>query len=131
MLQKQMFSPQPNVGAGPYSPALVVEEHVYISGQGPISPETKQIAGNCFEEQLELTFSNVQKALHAAGCTLDDCVKVTVYLSDMANYDRFNAIYKTKFTQPYPARTTVQAGLWGHTQVEIDAIAVRSCGQKD
>lgn len=128
MTKKIAYHPEPSVASGPYSPALSIGEHVYIAGQGPISPETKQVAGDSFEEQMGLTFSNVENALRAAGCTLNDCVKVTVYLSDMANYDRFNTIYKTKFIEPYPTRTTVQAVLWHHIQIEIDVIAIRGSG---
>lgn len=131
MPHKQAYHPEEDVATGPYSSAVAVGEQVYIAGQGPISPQTRQIADDSFEEQVELTLSNMANTLAAADCSLDDCVKITVYLSDMANYDRFNAIYKTKFTEPYPVRTTVQAVLWHHIQVEIDAIAVRGSGAKD
>ncbi len=119
-------SPRTIVG-GPYSPAISVGEHVFIAGQGPISPDTNKIAGETFEEQVELTFQNVEEALQAAGCTLDDCVRVNVYLDDMALFDRLNAIYKQKFREPFPARTTVSAGLWNGIKVEIDAVAIRGC----
>ena len=128
MAKKQAFFPEDAITAGPYSPAVGVDDLVLISGQGPISPQTKQIAGDTFEQQVELTFANVETALNGAGCTLNDCLKVNVYLSDMANFDRLNKIYKTKFSEPYPTRTTVQSGLWSHIQVEIDAIAVRGSG---
>ncbi len=130
MSTKQAHFPKDDVIGGPYSPAVSVGDQVYIAGQGPISPETKQITGDTFEEQVELTFRNLASALESAGCTLDDCVKLNVYLTDLANFERFNAIYKTKFNEPYPARTTVQAVLWHHLQVEIDAIAVRGSGKK-
>jgi len=129
MPTKEAFSPQDGTTGGPYSPALAVGDQVYIAGQGPLSPKTNEIEGDTFEEQVERTFTNVQRALEAAGCSLDDSIKVTVYLSDMANYDRFNELYKTKFAKPYPVRTTVQAILWHHIQVEIDVIAVRGCGK--
>jgi len=111
MNKKLAYHPEPSVASGPYSPALAVGEHVYVAGQGPISPTTKQVAGDSFEEQMELTFNNVKNALKSAGCTLNDCVKVTVYL-----------------VEPYPARTTVQAVLWHHIQIEIDVIAIRGSG---
>lgn len=130
MLKKQAFLSAESVCGGPYSPALGVGDQVFIAGQGPISPETQQIAGDTFEEQVELTFNNVSYSLREAGCVLDDCVKVTAYLSDMANFDRFNELYKTKFSKPYPVRTTIQVVLWHHIQVEIDVIAIRGCGKK-
>jgi enamine deaminase RidA (YjgF/YER057c/UK114 family) len=58
---------------------------------------------------------------------MDDCVKTTVHLKDIADFDRFNAVYRTFFRKPYPARTTVQSVLWGGILVEIDAVAVRGC----
>lgn len=130
MPKKQAFFPGEDVRGGPYSPALAVGDQVFIAGQGPISPDTQQIAGDTFEEQVELTFSNVSNALRAAGCVLDDCVKVTAYLSDMANFGLFNEIYKTKFAEPYPVRTTIQVITWNHIQVEIDVIAIRGCGEQ-
>jgi 2-iminobutanoate/2-iminopropanoate deaminase len=130
MPKKQACFPGEDVRGGPYSPALAVGDQVFIAGQGPISPDTQQITGDTFEEQVELTFSNVSNALRAAGCELDDCVKVTVYLSDMANFSRFNEIYKTKFAEPYLVRTTIQVITWRHIQVEIDVIAIRGCGEQ-
>jgi 2-iminobutanoate/2-iminopropanoate deaminase len=117
--------------AATYSPAVVVGDLVYVSGQGPISPETKSIAGDTFEAQVELTFRNVEAALKSADCVLDDCVKVNAYLLDLANFDRFNAVYKDIFREPYPARTTVGAQLWHGIQIEIDVVAVRNCRVRD
>lgn len=126
-LQKVAHSSQRTIVGGPYSPAISVGDQVYIAGQGPINSESKQIEGDTFEQQVELTFANVAEVLRAAGCTLDDCVKVSVFLDDMAKFDRFNAVYRTKFSEPYPVRTTVEAKLWNGIQVEIDAIAIRGC----
>lgn len=130
MPEKQAFHPAGAVTAGPYTPAVAVDDLVMISGQGPISSETKDVAGDTFEEQVELTFENVERVLQGAGCTLDDCIKVNVYLSDMAHFERFNAIYKTKFSEPFPTRTTVQVVMWHHIQIEIDVMAIRGCGSK-
>jgi 2-iminobutanoate/2-iminopropanoate deaminase len=114
--------------AGPYSPAVVVGDLVFISGQGPVDPEKKLIAGESFEEQAQMTFQNVARALAAAECTLDDCVKVNVYLLDLANFDRMNSIYRALFREPYPAHTTVGSDLWHGIQIEVDVIAVKHCG---
>ncbi len=76
MPHKQPFFPENVFVGGPYSPAIAVGDQVFIAGQGPISPSTRQIAGDTFEAQLELTFSNLESVLASAGCTLDDCVKV-------------------------------------------------------
>jgi 2-iminobutanoate/2-iminopropanoate deaminase len=59
---------------------------------------------------------------------MDDCVKTTVHLLHIEDFERFNAVYRTFFNKPYPARTTVQSVLWHGILVEIDAVAVRGCG---
>ena len=64
-----------------------------------------------------------QACLLAAGCTLDDVVKVNVFLVDLADFDGFNEVYRAAFAEPYPVRTTVQAGLPGGIRVEIEAVA--------
>lgn len=113
----------------PYTPAIVVGDQVFVSGQGPMAPATGQIAGATLEEQVELTLQNLRRVLDAAGCTTADVVKVTAYLADIGDFDRYNAVYRKHFPEPRPARTTVQAVLWGGILVEIDAIAIRGCGR--
>jgi 2-iminobutanoate/2-iminopropanoate deaminase len=124
---KRPIYPGRDTSSGPYSPGLAVGETVYVAGQGPLDPESGAIAGTTIEQQTELTLNNVKRILDAAGCTMDDCVKTTVHLKDIADFDRFNAVYRTFFRKPYPARTTVQSVLWGGILVEIDAVAVRGC----
>ena len=124
---KQPIYPDRDTSTGPYSPGIVVGDVVYIAGQGPLEPATGAIVGGTIEEQTELTLRNVHRVLQADGCTMDDCVKVGVHLLDIGDFERFNSVYRTFFTKPYPARTTVQSVLWGGILVEIDAIAVRGC----
>jgi 2-iminobutanoate/2-iminopropanoate deaminase len=109
----------------PYSAGITAGDLVFVSGQGPIDPQTGKIVGETIEEQVELTIKNVQRILQAAGCSLADVVKSTVHLLDIGDFDRFNAVYRRTFPEPYPARTTVQSVLWGGILVEIDVIAVR------
>jgi 2-iminobutanoate/2-iminopropanoate deaminase len=118
-----------DTATGPYSPAVAVGEMVFVAGQGPLDPQTGQIVGTTIEEHTELTLKNVKRILEAAGCTMDDCVKTTVHLRDIGEFERFNAVYRRFFNKPYPARTTVQSVLWSTIRVEIDAIAIRGCGQ--
>lgn len=125
MAKKQAAFPGGNdTSTGAYSPAVIVGDVVYVSGQGPLNPETKAIVEGDIEVQTKRTLDNVKLALEAAGCSMDDCVKLTVHLSDIANFAAFNKIYMTYFTKPFPARTTVQSVLHGHIRIEIDAIAV-------
>ena len=113
----------------PFSPGLVVGDAVYVAGQGPLDPHTHEIAGTTIEEQTRLTLENVRRVLEAAGCAMDDCVKVTAHLARIEDFDRYNAVYRTFFEQPYPVRTTVQSVLWGGMLVEIDAVAVKGCAR--
>jgi 2-iminobutanoate/2-iminopropanoate deaminase len=125
MSNKTPIFPGKDTATGAYSPGIAVGETVYVSGQGPLDPASGAITGKTIEEQTELTLGNVRRILEAAGCTMDDCVKLAVHLSDIKNFDRFNAVYARTFTKPYPARTTVQSALWGGILIEIDAIAVK------
>jgi 2-iminobutanoate/2-iminopropanoate deaminase len=122
---KQPIYPGRDTSGGPYSPGISVGATVYVAGQGPLDPASGEITGRTIEEQTELTLNNVQRILIAAGCTMDDCVKTTVHLKHIEDFDRFNGVYCRFFNKPYPARTTVQSVLWGGIRVEIDAVAVR------
>ncbi|MFQ6048604.1 MAG: RidA family protein [Phycisphaerae bacterium] len=117
----------PNVAppSGPYSPGLRVGDWIFVSGQGPIDPRTGQISGQTIEEQTRQTLDNIKAILEAAGASLDDCVKVTAHLRDMADFEAYNRVYETFFGDPKPARTTVQSGLAANMRVEIDVIAHR------
>ncbi len=111
--------------AGPYSPGLLVGDTLYVSGQVALDPKTNAIVSDCFEEQAHQTFRNLQSVLAAAGASLRDVVKVTVFLTDISTLGAFNAIYKEQFSMPFPARSTVEVGKMPlGIQVEIDAIAI-------
>lgn len=112
--------------AGPYSPVLVINPHqiVVISGQAAIDPEGN-IIGDTIEEQAAYTIENCLKQLETAGCSARDVFKVNVYLTDLANWPRFNEVYKTYFPDPKPVRTAVQSGLLYTLLVEIELWAVK------
>ena len=110
--------------AGPYSQAIVAEgRYVFVSGQGPADPETGELRLSSFREQAEQTFRNIGVLLEAAGASWEHVVKVGAFLADYADFPVFNEVYKQFFVEPYPARTTVQAGL-GKIAIEVDCIAV-------
>jgi 2-iminobutanoate/2-iminopropanoate deaminase len=94
---------------------------LYVSGQGPVDPVTQQFVYGTFDEQVTLTLRNLRSIVEAAGGSLANAVKVNVFLRDMANFDRLNAIYPDFFPEPHPARTTCQSALPGF-EVEIDCI---------
>ena len=111
-------APEP---AGPYSHAVVAGGFVYVSGQGPIDPETGTMP-DAFVDQVRQTLRNVQTILEAAGSSLDDVVKVNAYVTDLTRFAEFNEVYKEFFENDPPARTTVAAALLGML-VEIDCVA--------
>lgn len=127
---KQAVFPGSDTSVGSYSPGITAGQWVFVSGQGPLNPETKQFDLGDIEHETRLTLSNVRRVLEAAGCSMRDVVKVTVHLRDVKEFARFDAVYRTFFTQPFPARTTVQSVLGMGISVEIDAIAIRGCGGK-
>ena len=94
---------------------------MYVSGQGPIEPETGTIP-DAFEEQVRQTFKNVQTILEAAGSNLGEIVKVNAYVTDLTRFGEFNEVYGEFFQQDPPARTTVGASLLGFL-VEVDCVA--------
>ena len=108
--------------AGPYSHAVVANGFVYVSGQGPVNPETGSVPDG-FEDQVRQTFENLRTILEAAGSGLGDVVKVNAYVTDLTRFGRFNEVYREFFAQDPPARTTVGADLLG-ILVEVDCVAV-------
>jgi 2-iminobutanoate/2-iminopropanoate deaminase len=108
----------------PYSPVVAAGDLVFTAGQVAMDPAGAIVAGGV-AEQTEQVLRNVAACMAAAGCSLDDVVKTTVFLADLADFPAFNEIYAGHFTRPYPARTTVQAGLAPGVLVEIEAVARR------
>lgn len=112
---------------GPYSAAVWAGNLLYCSGQTPLDPATGQLIEGDIEAQTNRVFDNLEAVLKDAGLTMDDVVKCNVYLSDMANFAAMNAVYGTRFTKPYPARTTVAVkALPKGAQVEIELVARRA-----
>ncbi len=108
----------------PYSPVVVSGDHVYTAGQVALDANGELVAGG-IEEQTRQVFANLRACLQAADCDFEDVVKVNAYLTDLGNFPSFNAVYEEHFTPPFPARTTVQAGLAPGFLVEIEAVARR------
>lgn len=107
---------------GPYTPAVRAGGFVFVSGQTPRDPGTGALVGRTVAEQSRQTLDNVRRVLAAAGATLDDVVSVTVYLTDVATWDEFNAVYRDYFREPFPTRTAVGVAL-RDILVEVSAVA--------
>jgi 2-iminobutanoate/2-iminopropanoate deaminase len=124
MTQNRAWTPvtfgKPPVGA--YSPAVRAGDFLFLSGQVPADPETGNVIGNDVATQTDAVLSRIENALRQAGAQLSDVVSVIAYLADINDWDSFNDVYKTRFQSPYPARTTVGAGLHGFL-VEISVTA--------
>lgn len=109
---------------GPFSPAVLDGDRVYTSGQIAQDPATGQLIGGGVAAQTEQVFHNIEALMTAAGKSLADVVKVTVYLTDMRHFAEMNEVYARHFVAPYPARTTVAvAALPLGAAVEIEMIA--------
>ena len=107
---------------GAYSQGIRAGDFVFVSGQGPLDPQTGKVVGETIEEQAERVLENIKAILAAGGAGMADVVKVTAHLSDLALFERYNKVYARYFPDPKPTRTTVGSQLLG-ILVEIDAIA--------
>lgn len=111
---------------GPYSQAIESNGMLYVSGQIPLIPETGEMVEDNIEVQTARVLENLKAILEAAGATLEDVVKTTVYLTDIGNFAMVNAIYGKYFEKDCPARVCVEVShLPKDALVEIDVIAVR------
>ena len=112
---------------GPYSPGTIYENLIFVSGQGATDPATGRLAGPDVDAQTEQCLRNVAAILEAAGSDLSCVLRCGVFLLDMGEFDRMNAVYARVFGEHRPARTTIQAAaLPGEgLRVEIDCVAYR------
>lgn len=123
---KQIISENAPAAIGPYSQAMEVGGFVYASGQLPIDPATGIFPEGGIKEQTRQSLLNVSAILEAAGLSLSNVVKTTVYLADMGYFADMNAVYSEFFKAPYPARSAVAVkALPKGAMVEIEVIAAR------
>ena len=109
--------------AGAYSPAVRAGNLIFVSGQLPRDPRTRQVVGADVTTQTRQVLTNVELILAAAGATMRDIVSVTVYLADMADWQAFDAVYREVMQPPYPSRAAVGAALHG-ALVEVSVVAL-------
>lgn len=109
---------------GPYSQGIKDDGRVYVSGQGPVDPETGDVVSDDVGEQTARTIENIAAILDAAGASLDDVLKANVYVTDMDNYEAVNEVYAEYVDEPYPARAAVEVSrLPIDIEVEIEVVA--------
>lgn len=109
--------------SGPYSPAVIAGDFVYVSGQGPTDPATGKLVTDSVQAETRQVLKNVQAILDAAGTSLANVVKCNVYLADRHDFAAMNEVYREFFPTEPPARTTVQAHPPVEIRVEIDCVA--------
>lgn len=120
-MPKQVIT-TPNAGppGGPYSQAVVAGDFVYCAGATPTRPDGTRVEGS-FDEQARTTFDNLAAVAAAAGASLDDAVRVGVYLRDFGDFAAMNELFAEYFGDQPPARTSLQANLPGF-DIEVDAV---------
>jgi len=124
MFTKSFASPNVYKAIGPYSPAVKLGDFVYVSGQLPLDVEGNLVAGD-IQEQAYQVLKNMEAVLAEMNLEMRHIVKTTVFLTDLADFQAINEIYATYFSDPYPARSTVQvAALPKGARIEIEAIVI-------
>ena len=123
MLKEPIQTNKAPKAIGAYSQAIKSGEFLFISGQIPLNPETMKIVDSSFEDSAQRVISNIENICKEAGVSLDDIVKLNIYLLDLENFDILNKIMEKRFSKPFPARATVEvARLPKDVMIEMDAI---------
>ncbi len=124
MSKRFIVPPNGPPAVGPYSPAVAAGGFLFVSGQIPIHPQTGELIKKTFESQVRQTLENLKSIVESSGLTINDVVKVTIFVTDLANFAELNRIYEEYFTESKPARACIQAAaLPKGVDVEIEAIA--------
>ena len=122
-MKKSIFTSKAPAAIGPYSQAVQWGDVVFISGQIPLNPENGQLNNATFEDETNQVLDNLEAICQEAGGTLDHILKLTIYLTDLAKFDVVNSIMASRFSEPFPARATLEISkLPKEVSIEIDAI---------
>lgn len=125
MTKKAIHTDHAPAAIGTYSQAIQSGKTVYLSGQIPLDPTTMTLIESSIEAQIHRVFDNLKAVAEASGGSLDDIVKLNVFLTDLGHFGKVNEIMSTYFTEPYPARAAIGvAALPRGAAVEMDAILV-------
>ena len=123
MLKEPIQTNKAPKAIGAYSQAIKSGEFLFISGQIPLNPETMEIVDSSFEDSAQRVILNLENICKEAGASLDDIVKLNIYLLDLENFDTLNKIMEERFSKPFPARATIEvARLPKDVMIEMDAI---------
>ena len=123
MTKKSITTDQAPQAIGAYSQAVISNNMLYVSGQIPLEPSGMEIIDQSFDAAADQVLNNLEAICKAANCSLDNIVKLTIYLTDLNNFNTLNAIMEKRFTKPFPARATLEvSALPKGVTVEMDAI---------
>lgn len=123
--KKEVHTSKAPEASGTYSQAIMCHKTVYLAGQIPVDPDTMEMVLGDVESQVRQIFKNLRVVCEAAAGTLDQIVKLSVYLIDLKNFPIVNQVMAELFTKPYPVRTTIEvSALPKGSEVEMDAIMV-------
>jgi reactive intermediate/imine deaminase len=122
-MKKPIFTDNAPSAIGPYSQAIQWGDVVFISGQIPLIPATGELNNVTFEDETNQVFDNLEAICNEIGGTLNSILKLTIFLTDLSKVDTVNKIMESRFSEPFPARATVEISkLPKEVNIEIDAI---------
>ena len=111
---------------GTYSQGIIYDNLIFTSGQIPINPKTNEVISEKFENQIDQVLYNLEQVLKAAGSGKKNIIKLTVYLTDLSNFEKLNSAFKSFFIDGFPSRSVVEvSALPKNVQVEIEAICIK------
>uniref|UniRef100_A0A7C5XH43 RidA family protein n=1 Tax=Ignisphaera aggregans TaxID=334771 RepID=A0A7C5XH43_9CREN len=123
-MKKVVFTDKAPKPIGPYSQAIYINGWLFISGQIPIDPKTNMVVEGDFKAQVRQVLENVKSVVESVGGTMENIVKVTVFLKDIKKFSEFNEIYSKYFSRDPPSRSVVEvSNLPKNVEIEIEAIA--------
>ena len=122
-MKKPIFTNKAPAALGPYSQAIQGGDVVFISGQIPLIPSTGELNNKTFNDQASQVIDNLEAICNEAGGSLDNILKLTIFLTDLTNFDEVNEIMIRRFSEPFPARATLEISkLPKGVDIEMDAI---------
>lgn len=124
-MREVIFTKNTPDSVGPYSDAVRVDNLLFVGGKDTRDPKTQEIVDSGIEDEARTCMNNIKAAVEAGGSSMDQLVKVNVYLADIRDFDAFNKVYKEFFPdeENVPARAALEAKLWGGISCEVEAIA--------
>ena len=122
-MKKPIFTNKAPAAIGPYSQAIQWGDVVFISGQVAFIPSTGELNNNTFESEVNQVIDNLDAICKEAGGSLDNILKLSIFLTDLSNFDAVNDLMKQRFSEPFPARSTIEVSrLPKDVNIEMDAI---------